>query len=186
MPAYKTIVIDPPWNLKTATNPETTLGTKYGDIPYDTMSLEELREFPINDFADDDSIIFLWVANGRTVDDTPIIQAGFELLQVWGFRYNAPIVWHKSNTTCMWSPIQLCTEIILFGWRKQPLDLICKMKSIFEAPSQGHSVKPARFYQLLRAWTPAPRIDIFARNAHEGFDGWGNEYVGEGPLKEFL
>jgi len=60
------------------------------------------------------------------------------------------------------------------------------MKNIFEAPRGTHSEKPARFYQLLRAWTPKPRIDIFARNAHEGFDGWGDEYVGEGALAPYL
>lgn len=150
------------------------------------MSLEVLRNFPIDNYASDDALIFLWVANGRTVDDKPIIQAGFELLQEWGFRYNAPITWVKNTQTCMWSPILIHTEMILFGWRKQPLDLICKMKNVFEAPMVGHSIKPARFYQMLRAWTPKPRIDLFARQAHEGFDGWGNEYVGEGPLQEFL
>jgi N6-adenosine-specific RNA methylase IME4 len=187
MPKYKTIVIDPPWNLKTATSPNIINGSRYKDkLSYESMTTQEILDFPINDFADKDALIFLWVANGRTVDDEPIPELGFKCLQDWGFRYNSMIHWIRNQHTCLWSPIALRTETCLFGWRKQPLDCINSMKNIFEAPADKHSEKPARFYQLLRAWTPTPRIDIFARQAHEGFDGWGNEYVGDGPLAEWI
>ena len=189
---YKTVVIDPPWPLKHATKP-----IKMGErnpkhiqfkesLPYEYMSTEEILSFPIDDFATDDALLFLWVANGRTVDDEPIPALGFRCLQEWGFRYNSMIHWLRNQVTCLWSPLAITTEMCLFGWRKQPLDLINSMKNVFEAPRGAHSEKPARFYQLLREWTPEPRIDIFARNAHEGFDGWGDEYVGEGPLAEWL
>jgi len=189
---YKTVVIDPPWPLKHATKP-----IKMGErnpkhiqfkesLPYEYMSTEEILSFPIDDFATDDALLFFWVANGRTVDDEPIPALGFRCLQEWGFRYNSMIHWLRNQVTCLWSPIAITTEMCLFGWRKQPLDLINSMKNVFEAPRGAHSEKPARFYQLLREWTPEPRIDIFARNAHEGFDGWGDEYVGEGPLAEWL
>ena len=45
----------------------------------------------------------------------------------------------------------------------------------FEAPSKGHSVKPVEFYELLERISPGPRLDMFARSPHEGFDGWGTE-----------
>ena len=184
---YKTVVIDLPWPMKTATNPVTLEGSNYHEkLPYESMTTQEILDFPINDFADEDALIFLWVANGRTVDDEPIPALGFRCLQEWGFRYNSMIHWLRNQVTCLWSPIAITTETCLFGWRKQPLDLINSMKNFFEAPRGAHSEKPARFYQLLRAWTPEPRIDIFARNAHEGFDGWGDEYVGEGPLAPYL
>jgi len=184
---YKTVVIDPPWPMKSATNPSYSLKGNYKEIlPYHTMTTQEILDFPIDDFATEDALIFLWVANGRTVDDIPIPELGFRCLQEWGFRYNAMLHWVKNVHNCLWSPLALMTETCLFGWRKQPLDLIYSMKNIFEAPRGAHSEKPARFYQLLRAWTPKPRIDIFARNAHEGFDGWGDEYVGEGALAPYL
>ena len=187
---YKTVVIDPPWPMKSATNPVSLLGSNYREIlPYETMTTEDILEFPIDDFATDDALIFLWVANGRTVDDEPIPALGFRCLQEWGFRYNSMIHWARNQISCLWSPIAIATETCLFGWRKQPLDLLNSMRNIFEAPRGKHSEKPARFYQLLRGWTPKPRIDIFARRSHEGFDGWGNEYVGnsdEGTLLDYL
>jgi len=184
---YKTVVIDPPWPMKSATNPVTLDEFNYREkLPYESMTTQEIITFPINDFADEDALIFLWVANGRTVDDEPIPALGFRCLLEWGFRYNSMIHWLKNQVNCLWSPIAITTETCLFGWRKQPLDLINSMKNVFEAPRGAHSEKPARFYQLLRAWTPEPRIDIFARNAHEGFVGWGDEYVGEGPLAPYL
>jgi N6-adenosine-specific RNA methylase IME4 len=38
-----------------------------------------------------------------------------------------------------------------------------------------HSAKPRLFYTILKDRTLEPRIDIFARKRHEGFEAWGNE-----------
>lgn len=42
-----------------------------------------------------------------------------------------------------------------------------------------HSAKPPELYDDLAARTPAPRLDVFARRQHQGWDGWGDEYEGE-------
>lgn len=43
-----------------------------------------------------------------------------------------------------------------------------------------HSQKPDEFYEILRRRTPAPRIDIFARRRHFGFDAHGNQVENDG------
>ena len=48
-------------------------------------------------------------------------------------------------------------------------------KTLFEGKRRGHSRKPVEFYDLLRRVAPGPRIDLFSREGHEGFDAWGNE-----------
>ena len=157
------------------------------DISYDTMSIKDIFTFPIDDYAAEDCLLFIWVTCGKASDETPILQHGLELLEDWRFSYHCLLTWHKTNPYAFWSPLLWATEHVIFGYRGAFLKIYGKMSNLISAPTQKHSQKPARFYQLLRGWTPAPRIDLFARQAHEGFDGWGKEYAGlNGPLLPFL
>jgi N6-adenosine-specific RNA methylase IME4 len=147
------------------------------------MNFQEIKDFPINEFAADDSLLFLWVIN-------KYLREGFDVLEKWGFKYHNIFTWVKGQGFALWSPIMTHTEHILIAWRGN-LRSLCPqmgvMKNYLMTNYQlKHSEKPAKFYQMLRAWTPEPRIDIFARQRHYGFDGWGDEYVGEGPLAEWL
>ena len=201
MPAYKTIVIDPPWPIAFDSSArfdvlreKRTIGNftrfKQQDELYEVVTIDDIINFPINDFADD-ALLFLWVTCGK-IKGRPVIDIGFDILDKWGFTYHSIITWVKPKSQAIFSPLLCQTEHVLFAWRGNFANLTNKqngvMKNVLiESGYQiKHSQKPARFYQLLRAWTPAPRIDIFARRAHEGFDGWGDGYVGDGPLKEFL
>lgn len=48
-------------------------------------------------------------------------------------------------------------------------------EAYFKAKRRKHSEKPDVFYANILKVTNAPRIDIFARKRHYGFDAWGNE-----------
>ena len=180
---YKTVVIDPPWPL-TSNKPRTPDGnrssiyTRAVNRPYNTTTLEEIQAFPIDDFADDDCILWLWVPNMN-------IRDAFAILEKWNFTYRSCLTWVK-NRMGLGYWLRGKTEHCLLATRGCPEWNNTTMTTVINADIKGDSEKPARFYQLLRAWTPEPRIDIFARNAHEGFDGWGDEYVGEGPLAPYL
>jgi N6-adenosine-specific RNA methylase IME4 len=45
----------------------------------------------------------------------------------------------------------------------------------FNGVNKGHSQKPDEFYDIIRRVTEGPRIDVFSRSAHEGFEACGNE-----------
>jgi hypothetical protein len=45
----------------------------------------------------------------------------------------------------------------------------------FAAPRREHSRKPEEFYALVREVSPGPRLDVFSREPHEGFEQYGNE-----------
>ena len=51
-----------------------------------------------------------------------------------------------------------------------------KLQTCFTASPGTHSAKPNQFYQEMANHFPGPRLDVFARQHHPGFDGWGNEY----------
>jgi N6-adenosine-specific RNA methylase IME4 len=67
------------------------------------------------------------------------------------------------------------TEHVLFC-RRGALALLQNGKRLdFSATVQEHSRKPQVFYELVSIVSPAPRLDMFSREAHEGFDQWGLE-----------
>ena len=185
---YKTVVIDLPWPIKLAENPETLQGSALGNIPYDTLSVDAFYDLDINEFAADEALLFVWVTAGKVKDGTSIMEIAHRLIRHWGFTYRLTLYWQKNKATpAIFTPFRRSIEPILFASRGvAAIPPYGQFSDIFQAPRGEHSEKPAKFYQMLRAWTPEPRIDLFARQAHEGFGGWGDEYVGEGPLAPFL
>jgi len=186
--SYKTVVIDFPWPLRLGGSvPKAMQGSSLKpDIPYDVINIQDIRDFPIGEFAAEDCLLFIWATCGKAADGVPIIQHALTILEDWGFSYHCLITWHKTNPFSFWSPLLWATEHVVFGYRGEFPKVYGKMPNWISAPTKKHSQKPPRFYQLLRGWTPAPRVDLFARQAHEGFDGWGDEYVGEGSLAQYM
>lgn len=165
---YSCIVIDPPWDIKKIERDERPNQGLHLDYP--TMSLDKIADekwVPVRTHASDDCHLYLWVTH-------KYLPAGLELMQAWGFNYQCTMTWRKNVgiTPFSW---MYDTEHVLFG-RKGNLPLTqLGLRLSFDAPVQGHSVKPEVFYDRVRAASPGPRIDMFARTQREGFDTWGNE-----------
>ncbi len=51
------------------------------------------------------------------------------------------------------------------------------LKVAFDAPAPrgGHSAKPDVFYERVREFSAGPRLEMFARQERDDFEGWGNE-----------
>ena len=176
---FSVIVIDPPWNQgKTAKRQVRPNQTQVLD--YKTMTKEEISLIPVKQWAEDDSFIFLWVTNSKDKKTKePIIKMGFDLLDAWGFTYYTTITWDKKTGPCPFSPFQVSTEHVLFGYKgkvKFNKESLGKMKTCFTESSISHSVKPESFYQNISKYFEGRKIDIFARHKREGFEGWGDEY----------
>jgi len=164
---YKTIVIDPPWEtpiFKRKVRPNQQ------EMPYKMMSLDEIKQFPINDFADENCWVFLWTFN-------KYLEESFNVLKVWGFKFQRLLTWDKKNGMCIFG-FHHRTEFVLVGYRgnmaKVKFPKQKAIPTIFTELSKNHSSKPDIFFNLLQTM-PEPRIDIFARKRHEGFDAWGNQ-----------
>ncbi|HOJ56639.1 MAG TPA: MT-A70 family methyltransferase [Phycisphaerae bacterium] len=166
---YETVVVDPPWPVQKF--PRRVRPNQTPALDYPTMSVEDIRAFPIDAWASPRAYLFLWTTNG-------FLQTAGTILGAWGFKYHATLVWCKETGVCPWSPFQFCTEFVLFGcrdgkrFREFPMGTL---KTHFAAPVTRHSEKPSIFYEMLLPITPEPRIDLFARTRHPGWDYWGNE-----------
>lgn len=166
---YRTIVIDPPWEVKcNLTNVKFYRTGK--KLPYKVMTDKELLSFPIDNFADAECDLFLWVTHTK-------LPFALKLLQVWGFKYHALMIWDKMSGVCI-NGFYRNTELVLYGYKKKQGVNVGEgnyLPTLFKSKANGHSKKPDLFYSLIKERTKEPRIDIFARKRHYGFDAWGDQ-----------
>lgn len=74
---YKVIYADPPWSYKD----KALAGNRGSVCKYPVMTTEDMiKRFPINNIADDDCILFMWVT-------MPKLNECFELIKACGFEY---------------------------------------------------------------------------------------------------
>lgn len=162
---YRTIVIDPPWETKMVLK---DVRPNQVEFPYPVMPLDEIQKLPIKELAFEDGChIYLWVTH-------KYLPEAFKLFEAWGAKYQCLLTWVKPVGVSPFSWMYN-TEHVLFG-RIGNLDLLkMGLKLSFEAPVIRHSEKPDIFYQRVRDASPEPRLDMFARQPHFGFQAWGNE-----------
>lgn len=177
---YNVIVIDPPWN-QGKTGLRRTRPNQTGTLDYPTLSQEELEDFPIPEWSNPEgSFLWIWATNSKDrTTRKPILVTAFELMEHWGFTYYTTVTWNKTTGPCPFGPYQIITEHVLFGYRGTPSftrECLGQLKTCFQAPPGPHSAKPDAFYQRIAALFPDPRLDVFARQRRQGFDGWGNQY----------
>ena len=93
---YKTVVIDPPWDLTPVfTSTFNMANFKFKDsLPYETMSEENLKDFPIDKFAEEECQLFLWATHST-------LPQALELVKYWGFKYHCLLTWDKTKGICL-------------------------------------------------------------------------------------
>jgi N6-adenosine-specific RNA methylase IME4 len=160
---YRCIVIDPPWPMEKIERD--VRPNQARPLDYHPMSADDLRAFEIP--AADDAHLYLWTTHR-------FLPLALELADTWGFTYQCLLTWVKNVgfTPYSW---MYSTELVIFA-RRGSLDLLVKGRRLdFAAKVREHSRKPDEFYDLIRDVSPGPRIDMFSREAREGFEQWGNE-----------
>ncbi|ACV25470.1 MT-A70 family methyltransferase [Kangiella koreensis] len=180
---YKVLVIDPPWN-QGKTGKRKVRPNQNVCLDYETMTKEELMQLPVEEWAEDQSFLWLWATNSKDRSTKePILKSAFDLMEHWGFTFYTMITWNKRTGPCPFGPYQITTEHVLFGYKgkvKFERETLGKMQTLFTETPTIHSVKPDSFYQQINTLFEGKKLDVFARQVREGFDGWGNEY---GTLK---
>ncbi len=163
---FSAIVIDPPWDWGDEGDKD-QLGR--ARPTYDTMQVEKIRDLPVGELADRDCHLYLWITNRS-------LPKGFDLLDAWGFRYITCLTWCKPSIG-MGNYFRGSTEQVLFGVKgSQPLTRK-DAGTWFSAKRgpDGHSSKPAEFYQLVESCSPGPYLEMFARGPRKGWSVWGAE-----------
>ena len=161
---YKTIVIDPPWDMKKIIREVTP---DQAGFDYPTMSIDEIKDFKLP--LDEEAHVYMWTTQ-------KYLQYAFDIFEAWGIKYIFTMTWHKNGGFQPFGLPQYNSEFVVFG-RIGGLKFedTKAFNTCFNANRREHSRKPDEFYDLVRRVSPGPRIDIFAREKRDGFDIWGNE-----------
>jgi len=169
---YKIIYSDPAWSYKVWTAKG---GHKSASAHYKTMSIEDIKNLPVQDIADKDCVLFIWVTMPNLIE-------GIETIKSWGFKYKTcGFTWLKTykngNPVCglgYWtrSNVELC----LLATKGKPKRI---NKGVYQAVldvQREHSRKPDCVRnRIVELMGDLPRIELFARQKVEGWDCWGNE-----------
>lgn len=170
-PPYRTIVADPPWQP-----PGRGASTKNRAGPskrYSTMTVEEISALPVEELVAPDVHLWLWGING-------LMEDAYQVVRAWGFKPITLVTWCKPGTG-IGNYLRNNTEHVILASRGKPHVPEHKPLSTWYIwPRGAHSVKPAAFYDLVEQVSPAPYVDLFARQQRFGWDtwGWGYEEAG--------
>jgi N6-adenosine-specific RNA methylase IME4 len=153
------------------------------------MTLDEIRQLPVQQAAADASHLYLWVPNALLPD-------GLSVLAAWGFEYKTNIVWHKvrkdgePDGRGVGFYFRNTTELILFGVRGRLRTLAPGRSQVnfLKSRKQEHSRKPDHLYSIIESCSPGPYLELFARGNRPGWEQWGNqagEYEPDWPTYAF-
>lgn len=165
---FETIVLDPPWPMAKI---ERDVRPNQVAFDYPTMSEDELRKFgeAMNRMAADDCHLFMWTTQR-------FLPLALELVSHYGFRYVLTMVWHKAGGYQPTGLPQFNCEFVVYARKGAPKFVSTQgFFCCLNGARREHSRKPDEFYEMIRLVTGGPRIDVFSREAREGFAQYGNE-----------
>ena len=177
---YQTIYVDPPWRYRSWGKGSNKCALKNSKsniplpIPYQTMSIEEIKALPVKDLADENCELYLWTTQ-------KYLPFSFDVIKEWGFKYCQTLTWCKTPMGTGQGGVYCPTTEFLILGRRGNMPNVKRIDSTWwNAKRQNkHSKKPAFFRDMIEKVSNSPRIELFARQRTEGWDAWGNEVDSE-------
>lgn len=169
---YQIIYADPPWSYRD----KALTGNRGAGCKYPTQESEWLQKLPVQDIAQENCVLFLWVT-------MPKLNECFDLIKAWGFEYKTcAFTWVKRNkkaTSWFWGMgrwTRANAEICLLATKGNPKRICAGVHSVIDTPIEEHSKKPQEVRKrIVELMVDLPRIELFARTSTDGWDVWGNE-----------
>jgi N6-adenosine-specific RNA methylase IME4 len=172
---FATVLADPPWQFQNRTG---KMAPEHKRLQrYPTMSLQEIKDLPVEAIVADTAHLYLWVPNA-------LLAEGMQVMEHWGFTYKTNLIWYKirkdggPDRRGVGFYFRNVTEIILFGVRgknARTLQPGRSQENIISSRKREHSRKPDEQYDLIEACSPGPRIELFARGPRKDWFVWGNQ-----------
>lgn len=140
MEKFNIIYADPPWKYRSR-----NIHSKFGGgaaAHYNLMTMEEIKNLPINELAAENCALFLWVT-------FPLLDEQIKMFKEWGFTYKTlGFSWIKTNKNdkkpCFgvgYYTKSNC-EVCLLGIKGQMKPVSNKVSSVIISERREHSRKP--------------------------------------------
>ncbi len=172
---YKIIYADPPWGYRDKRDKHPRLSGG-ASVHYNTIETKDLKLLPIASISDTDCMLFMWAT-------FPNLSEALALITAWGFEYKTlGFSWIKTNIKngkpffgIGYYTKSNC-EVCLIGVKGKPIKVSDKVSSVLIRPREAHSKKPDIVRgKIVELCGDISRIELFAREKHEGWDAWGDE-----------
>ena len=157
----RTIIIDPPWPTDTMARDDRANGQ---GADQDTMTVDQIARMKLP--LADDGFVFLWTIQEYLPD-------AIRMLERWKVKYLFTMVWRKDDGMEPRGTSHFDVEFVLVGARGKPqffnnlsrfkgdeAELKMGFNGPCESPRAAHSVKPAAFYDIVKQFTPGPRLEL--------------------------
>ena len=162
---YPVIYADPPWQYEHPISENRAI-----ENHYPTMSIDEICALPVQNIANDDCVLFLWVTS-------PMLYNAMKVLDAWGFKYVSFQVWDKGSIGNGYYFRQQHETLLLAAKGHLPTPLPAnRSSSVISEPRGKHSEKPLIVYDMIEKMFPEySKIELFARQKRVGWSAWGNQ-----------
>lgn len=186
---YSIVYADPPWQYKPLTGVTQLADGSYrqgqaggAEKHYNLLSDQDVKALPVRDIMADKAALFLWAT-------CPRLDVAIETIKSWGLYYRGvAYIWVKTKKDgtpygAKGPPpafVKPITELVLVATtvpsgRVFPLMQYNQHQVVMEQRRE-HSRKPDTIRDnIVRLCGDLPRIELFARTKHTGWDHWGNE-----------
>lgn len=139
------------------------------------MTVDEICSLPVQEIADDNCALILWVT-------FPRLKEGIKVIEAWGFRY-VTVAFNWFKTTRSETPFfgigyytKSNSEIALLGIKGKMKPISNFVSQVVVSQREEHSKKPDIVRdKIVELFGNLPRIELFARQQYDGWDAWGNE-----------
>ncbi|KAK2594254.1 hypothetical protein QQS21_008033 [Conoideocrella luteorostrata] len=177
-PAFKLIVLDPPWPNRSAKRRT----DKYATVTNLAEMRDLLTSIPVSAHLDSSGLVAIWITNKATIPDFLTSPTG--VFASWGVELAAEWTWFK--ITALGEPIFDVNSTWRKPWEKiliakrvgtsTPTNL--KSKVIIAAPD-AHSRKPnlRGLFEDVFGESNYLGLEIFARNLTAGWWCWGDQVL---------
>jgi N6-adenosine-specific RNA methylase IME4 len=165
---FRVIYADPAWSYNDKQDtPQLGGAAKH----YDTMSVSQICNLPVNEISEKDSVLFLWVTS-------PLLEDAFTVIKSWGFKYKTSFVWDKIKHN-MGHYNSVRHEFLLIATKGSCTPDNKKLYDSVQAieRNNNHSEKPIEFLNIIDdIYNYGNKLEMFCRNIKkEKWYGWGNE-----------
>ena len=180
---YSIIYADPPWDYKGQLQ---HAGPGSGDTGgaerhFPTVTLRDLKELPVLEIAEPDSLLFLWATS-------PHLDQAIDLGKAWGFDWaTIAFVWDKQRVNPGFYTMSQCELCLVFKHGRIPRPRGARNQRQMVSELRGrHSEKPTEVRKRIERMFPdQSKLEMFARSPAEGWDVWGLEVSHGGEQLDF-